>query len=87
MRIYHRVYWATPKRTTLWHIDPDTLEPEPIIDLPGWGDTCFPGVVRTGDDTYAIYNYTSPLDGPDLPWVAGQFGPTHIYEATLTIDT
>jgi hypothetical protein len=86
MRIYHRVYWATPKRTTLWRIDPESLEAEPITDLTGWGDTCFPGIVRTSDTTYAVYNYTSPLDGPDLPWVAGQYGPTHIYEATLTID-
>jgi hypothetical protein len=33
---------------------------------------------------YLVYNYTSPLDGPDEPWgTALLHGPTLIYRTTL----
>jgi hypothetical protein len=85
-KIYHRVYWSTPKRTALWAIDPTTLELAHVADLPGKGDTCFPAVVQESDDVFRVYNYTSPLDGPDLPWVAGQWGDTCIYETAVTLS-
>lgn len=85
MRIYHRTYWATPKRTALWRVDARSLDVEWIADLPGQGDTCFPGLIRTEPGKFIVYNYTSPLDGADLPWLAGQHGPTHIYEVSLEI--
>jgi hypothetical protein len=81
--IYHRVYWATPKRSTVWMIDPDSLMLTRLADLPGRGDTCFPAIVPESEDTFTIYNYTSPLSGPDLPWVAGQWGETYIYRSSV----
>ena len=45
------------------------------VDLPSRGDTCFAAVVRRRATARShVYNYSSPLDGPDLPWVAGQLG-------------
>jgi hypothetical protein len=41
-------------------------------------------VIDQGGGRYLVYNYTSPLDGPDLPWgVALLTGPTQIYRTTL----
>lgn len=83
--ILRLVYWATSKRTTLWRIDPDSLALERVVDLPGKGDTCFPAVVDEGNGHFRVYNYTSPLDGMDVPWVAGQLAPTQIYEVDLHV--
>jgi hypothetical protein len=83
--IYHHVYWASSKRTALWEIDPDSLELHLITDLPGKGDTCFPAVIVEGSSAFRLYNYTSPLDGRDLPWLAGQLGPTQIYDVKVKI--
>lgn len=85
-RIYHRTYWATPKRTSLWKLDEDLLQVKLVEDLPGLGDTCFPALVQESDCTFMLYNYTSPLGGIDLPWLAGQHGPTQIYELQLKFD-
>lgn len=76
-------YSIRPKRTALWRIEPDTLEVEFVMDLHGRGDTCFPGLIQENDDTFIIYNYTSPLDGPDLPWILAQLGPTQIIRFNL----
>jgi hypothetical protein len=84
--IYHGLYWLTRKRTTLWEIDPDTLDLRPLVDLPGQGDTCFPGIVRGDDETVVIYNYSSPLDGIDRPWIVGQLRPTHIHAVDVRIE-
>ena len=55
-----------------------------MVDIPGRGDTCYPAVIPTGRDRYLVYNYTSPLDGPDEPWgTALLHGPTLIYRTTL----
>lgn len=84
-KIYHRVYWSTPKRTALWSIDPDSLELSHITDLAGKGDSCFPSVIDEGGGRFTVFNYTSPLAGPDLPWIAGQLGPTEIYQVQLDL--
>ena len=84
--LYHLVYWATRKRTSLWRIDTDTLDVQRLGDLPGQGDTCFPGCVDAGDGSFTVYNYTSPLDGIDRPWLAGQLTPTQIYVVDLTVS-
>lgn len=33
-----------------------------------------------------LVNYSSAIDGPDLPWIAGQFRPTKLYETELTFE-
>jgi hypothetical protein len=44
----------------------------------------YPVVLPLGRDTYRLYNYTSPLDGPDEPWGAALLhGPRLIYRTTL----
>lgn len=82
---YELDYWSKPKRCSLWRVDPDSLSVELVLDLPSNGDTCFPGLVPLGGDQYLIYNYTSPLDDPDMKWVTGQTNPTFIYRLTLTL--
>jgi hypothetical protein len=83
--IYHALYWLSRKRSSLWRLDPATLAIEWVLDIPGYGDTCFPGLVRsaTDDAVVTVYNYTSPLDGLDRPWFGGQLRPTHIYAVDL----
>ena len=81
--IYHAFYWITRKRTALWRIDAESLDIEHVADLAGWGDTCFPGVVKRSETHVELYNYTSSLAGPDLPWFAGQLRPTHIVRQHL----
>jgi len=81
--LYELDYWITPKRTALWRIDPDTSTVEFVLDFPSRGDTCFPGLLRNADNSYTIYNYTSPLSGPDTVWLLGQLGPTFIVRLTL----
>jgi hypothetical protein len=85
--LYHAIYWATRKRSSLWRIDTDTLDVEWLVDLPGYGDTCFPALIDDGDGRFTVYNYTSRLDGPDVPWIVGQFGHTDIYEMELQVST
>jgi hypothetical protein len=41
--------------------------------------------VRLSEHGYVIFNYTSPLDGPDVGWSEGQQGPTMIYGLTLRL--
>ena len=84
-RLYQLLYWVTPKRTTIWRVDPESLDVTPLIDLPSRGDTCFPAIVRNGPGDYTLYNYSSRLDGWDRPWVAGQLGRTAIHSFTLRV--
>ena len=82
---YDASYAQTPKRCSVWSIDANSLEFQPLVDVPGMGDTCYPDVKSRGRDRYELYNYTSPLDGPDLPWLdALTTGTTEIYRATLS---
>ena len=85
--LYELEYWLFPKRTSLWKLNPETLDVSWVLDLPSRGDTCFPGLIRESDDRFMIYNYTSPLDGPDVAWVAGQLGPTSIVRTALTFPS
>jgi len=84
--LYQLAYWVTPKRLSLWKVDRDRSCIDWVADLPSCGDTSFPGIVWDGPDTLVVYNYSSPLDRPDEPWVSGQIGPTNIYATTLTFD-
>jgi hypothetical protein len=84
-RRYLLDYSQRPKRCALWKVDPTSLGVSHIVDLPSQGDTCFPGLIEGAlPDTYVVYNYSSPLDGEDLPWITAQTGPTNIYRLELT---
>lgn len=84
---YNGDYWTKPKKCSLWKVDPDTLEVSFLLDLPSNGDTCFASAVQLNDDQFLVYNYTSPLDDPDLRWVDGQTLDTFIYRLTLTLPS
>ncbi len=80
-------YWLLPKRCAIWRVDPEALTVEHHADLPSKGDTCFASALPAADtgDTYDLYNYTSPLDGPDVTWQEGQNGHTLIYRIPVTL--
>lgn len=80
---YQAAYWVEPKRCALWHVDPATRSVEHVLDLPSAGDTCFPDELDLGGGVHEVWNYSSPLDDPDLSWVEGQHGPTHISRVSL----
>ena len=80
---YQLDYWRYPKRCAVWEVDASTLAVRWQVDLPSRGDTCFPAVSPAGAGQVHVYNYSSPIEGPDLPWVAGQLGPTLIYRTLL----
>lgn len=82
---YDAAYAATTKRCSLWRINPTTREFDPVIDVPGWGDTCYPQLIRQRHGRSLLYNYTSPLDGSDEPWgTALTVDRTLIYRAILS---
>src|SRR5690606_36204717 len=81
---YQTEYWNTPKRCALWQVDPTALTVTHLADLPSNGDTCFASALALSADRYLVYNYTSPIDDPELTWNDGQFGKTLIYRLTLT---
>src|SRR5205823_4013932 len=85
-RLYQFIYWATPKRTALWRVDPESLELTWLTDLPGRGDCCFPALVQNGPGRFTVYDYSSPLDRANRPWFFGQRGRTLIYEIDLQLD-
>ncbi len=76
-------YWQHPKRCSLWRVDPDALTVRFALDLPSRGDTCFPSIWGEEAETSVIYNYSSPVDGPDLSWLEGQTGETRIYRTEI----
>ena len=82
---YEATYWKTPKRCSLWKVDPVALTVSFVLDLPGRGDTCFASALPLEDRSFLVYNYTSPLDGPDRSWLDGQQNPTLIYRTTLKL--
>ena len=83
---YQILYWLSRKRTSLWRINKETLRVKRIFDLPSRGDTCFPALVPLNERQYLVYNYSSPLEGPDKFWFWGQVTQTRIYSQVLTFD-
>jgi hypothetical protein len=81
--LYAADYWNKPKRCSLWAIDAEALTATFVLDLPSKGDTCFASAVPRGPDRYLVYNYSSPVDGPDVGWLTGQAGPTLLYRQML----
>jgi hypothetical protein len=82
---YNAEYWKTPKRCSLWKVDPDELAVSFVLDLPSNGDTCFASAVPLEGKSWLVFNYTSPLDGEELSWLDGQQNPTSIYSIVLTL--
>lgn len=77
-------YVTTGKRCSLWHFDRKRHGITFVRDLPSRGDTCFPAVVKSENGAQlAVYNYSSPIDGADVPWSVGQRAPTYIYRHLL----
>lgn len=74
-------YSARPKRTALWSIDRTARSVDLVDELPSAGDTSFPSIVKLDEDRFLVANYTSPLDEPDVTWLAGQLSDegTSIY--------
>lgn len=79
-------YSFRPKRTALYRIDRENYAVEHLFDLPGDGDTAFPSVQQTGEHSFLLANYTSPLDQPDITWLEGQNSArgTQLYLLDLT---
>lgn len=88
---YQAAYWGTPKRCALWEVQPEARRVDFILDLPSKGDTCFASILDEGlveggrGHQYRVYNYSSPVDGPDVSWVEGQTGQTFIYSQRLVV--
>lgn len=77
-------YWNVPKRCSLWRYVQEEDRIAFVLDLPSRGDTCFAGILNTETEgEFVLYNYSSPIDGPDVGWRAGQGGDTNIYRHTL----
>jgi hypothetical protein len=80
-------YIAKAKRCALWRYDATQARMVFVLDLPSRGDTCFPSVVPTSDPhELAVYDYSSDINGPELPWAAGQRRETYIYRHVLRFD-
>lgn len=78
-------YSLTRKRTCLYRVDRERAGLVPLFDFPSRGDTAFAGIAPIADDrdAYWVLNYSNPIDGLDLPWLAGQLRPTCLYATTL----
>lgn len=77
-------YITSAKRCALFRWHRTTNELGFVLDLPSRGDTCFPSVIDgSTPDEKVIYNYSSDVEGPDLPWAAGQRANTYVYRHVL----
>jgi hypothetical protein len=83
---YQLDYWRYPKRCALWKVDTKSRAVTWQLDLPSRGDTCFPAVQAEAGGEIAVYNYSSPINGPDVPWLVGQLGRTNIYRSLIQLD-
>lgn len=77
-------YSLTPKRSALWRYVQGEDRFAWLLDLPSRGDCSFAAVIDgTVPNERVVYDYSSPIDGPDLPWLSGQRRPTRIYRHVL----
>ncbi len=82
-RAYQAIWWLTPKRSTLWQVDPAQLTVRPLADLGGVGDTSFAAEVPLGGGRHLVFDYTSPPRPRWRPWLAGMLGRTWVYAVEL----
>jgi hypothetical protein len=77
-------YIVTGKRCSLWRYDRPRQSLAFVLDLPSRGDTCFASMLPgRNPDEVVLYDYSSDIHGPDLPWAAGQRRETYIYRHVL----
>jgi hypothetical protein len=80
-------YITTAKRCAVWHWNESEDRLAFVLDLPSRGDTCFPSRLEGSDPSrVVIYDYSSDVDGPELPWSAGQRSKTYVYRHELAFD-
>jgi hypothetical protein len=79
-------YITTAKRCALWRWIKAEDRLAFVMDLPSRGDTCFPSKIDGAPGHVAIYDYSSDIDGPELPWAAGQRRATYIYRHELVFQ-
>lgn len=82
---YQLAYWQTPKRCSLWQLEPNALTVSFVLDLPSAGDTCFASELAISPTQHLLYNYTSDPNLPDLSWNDAQHGPTRIDRVVVTL--
>lgn len=81
---YQIDYTRQRKRCAVWRFVPNEKRMAFVADLPSRGDTCFPHVIEGSQPgEFVVYDYSSPLDGRDLPWSDAQRGETRIYRHVL----
>jgi hypothetical protein len=80
-------YITTAKRCAVWHWVKAEDRLAFVTDLPSRGDTCFPSKLDSADGHVVIYDYSSDIDGPELPWSAGQRRPTYVYRHELAFQS
>jgi hypothetical protein len=79
-------YITQAKRCSLWRYDRATGTVGFVLDLPSRGDTCFASVLPGDEpDQLVVYDYSSDIAGPEMPWTAGQRRPTFIYRHVLEL--
>jgi hypothetical protein len=77
-------YITQAKRCSLFRFMPGEDRLGFVLDLPSRGDTCFPALIAGADPSeVVIYDYSSDINGPDLPWAAGQRRSTYVYRHVL----
>ena len=77
-------YISSAKRCALWRWDEGKGRMAFLMDLPSRGDTCFASVIPSSEpDQVIVYDYSSDINGPDLPWAAGQRRDTFVYRHVL----
>ncbi len=80
-------YITSAKRCALWRWVAAENRLAYVLDLPSRGDTCFPSAISGATPNQVVlYDYSSDIAGPDLPWSAGQRRPTYVYRHVLTFE-
>lgn len=80
-------YITSAKRCSLWRWVQGEDRLAFVLDLPSRGDTCFASLLSddpNGD--VVLYDYSSDISGPDLPWSAGQRRATFVYRHVLSFE-
>jgi hypothetical protein len=81
-------YTRWPKRCSLWRYVQAEDRIAYIMDLPSRGDTCFAAAIALSNPgEFAVYDYSSDIDGPDIGWRQGQMGRTYIYRHHLRFSS
>lgn len=77
-------YISKGKRCSLWRFADEGKRIAFMLDLPSKGDTCFASVMPgESEGEFIVYDYTSPLEGPDQAWTVGQRSPSVILRHVL----